>query len=210
MKKLMLIILWSLIYNSMQVQENPKGKSRVFAEAGFGFAQTLFFGDMQNQLIKSYGGGFEPGTGNNLMLGFYIAPEKWKGFGLGARVKGTFGSSVKGDMGDSYIFNYYTISFSAKYYLISKEFNKGLYLRGWVGFGQMTTKRVNELTKLYKHQYAIGSTLMFGLGWTFPLGKVALSAETEFEYSNRRGTADGIGDVSYQSGQLGLNVILSF
>ncbi len=187
-----------------------KTRFPVYGELGLGFGQTLFFSDMKAQLIKSYGGAFDPNIGNNLMMGFYIAPENWKGLGLGSRIKGTFGTSVTGDNGDSYIFNYYNLAITAKYYVINREFNKGLYIRGSFGFGQFTTKRVNEAVNLYKHQYAIGTSLMGGIGYTIPFKKTALSFEAEFDYSNRNGTIDGLGDAGYKSGQIGGNIILSF
>ncbi len=185
-------------------------KLPVYGEVGLGWGQTLFFGDMKTKLSQSYGGSFSPGIGNNLMVGFYVSPNSWKGLGIGSRIKGTFGTSVKGDNDDSYIFNYYNLAVTAKYYMLSREFNKGLYVRGSFGFGQFTTKRVNEATNLYKHQYAIGTSLMGGAGYTIPLKKMALSFEAEFDFSNRNGTIDGKGSASYQSGQLGGNIILSF
>lgn len=193
-----------------QTSADKKTRFPIYGEIGLGVGQTLFWGDMKTQLTNSYGGSFSPGLGNNIMMGFYIAPENWKGLGIGSRIKGTFGTSVKGDNGDSYIFNYYNLAITAKYYALSKEFNKGLYVRGSLGFGQFTTKRVNETTNLYKHQYALGTSLMGGIGYTFPIRKMALSIEAEFDYSNRNGTIDGKGDTGYQSGQLGGNIILSF
>lgn len=212
MNKFILLFAVSLVSISVAGQsiDETKNKLPIYGEIGLGFGQTLFFGDMKTQLRAAYGGAFEPGTGNNLMMGFYVSPARWKGFGLGSRIKGTFGTSVKGENGDSYIFNYYNLALTAKYYAFSREFNKGLYMRGSAGFGQMTTKRVNEATKLYKHQYAIGSSLMAGVGYTVAFRKTTLSFEAEFEYSSRNGTIDGTGDATFQSGQLGANVILSF
>lgn len=212
MKKTIAVCIICLICqlaNAQSVSEK-KTKLPVYGEFGVGFGQTLFFGDMKAKLIQSYGGSFSPGIGNNLMMGFYIAPDTWKGLGLGSRIKGSFGTSVKGDNGDSYIFNYYNLALSAKYYALSKEFNKGLYIRGSIGFGQFTTKRVNEATQLYRHQYAIGSSIMAGAGVTIPIKKLRLSVEAEFDYSHRNGTIDGKGTVGYQSGQMGGNIILSF
>ncbi|MEJ8819061.1 hypothetical protein [Lacibacter sp. H407] len=197
-------------FANAQMSTTSKTKFPVYGELGLGFGQTLFFGDMKAQLTQSYGGSFNPGVGNNLMMGFYISPVHWKGLGIGSRIKGTFGTSVKGDNDDSYIFNYYNLAVSAKYYAISGQFNKGIYVRGSFGFGQFTTKRVNEASNLYKHQYAIGTSLMGGVGYTIPFKKIALSVETEFDYSNRNGTIDGKGDAGYKSGQIGGNVILSF
>lgn len=204
------LLTCSSIYSLAQNETNISNKLPIYAEIGIGFGQTLFFGDISSQLTDSYGGSFSPGIGNNLMTAFYYAPEKWKGFGFGTRIKGTFGTSVKGDFGDSYIFNYYNVAIAAKYYFVSQKFNKGLYGRGSVGFGQITTKRVNEATNLYKHQYAIGSSLMAGIGYTFPFKKTGLSIEAEFEYARRNGTIDGKGNAIYQSGQIGVNVIFSF
>lgn len=197
-------------FATAQSTTDSKSKIPVYGETGLGFGQTLFFGDMKDQLLQSYGGSFSPGIGNNLMVGFYVAPHKWKGIGIGSRIKGTFGTSVKGDNGDSYIFNYYNLAISAKYYPLSRAFNTGIYVRGSLGFGQFTTKRVNEDTHLYKHQYAIGTSLMGGIGYTIPFKKIALSIEAEFDSSNRNGTIDGKGDTGYQSGQIGGNIILSF
>ncbi len=193
-----------------QSSTEAKTKAPVYGEVGLGFGQTLFFGDIDAQLLASYGGSFSPGTGNNLMMGFYVAPVNWKGLGIGSRIKGTFGASVAGDNGDSYIFNFYNLALSAKFYALTGEFNKGLYARGGVGFGQFTSKRENEPTNLYRHQYAIGTTFTGGVGYTIPLKRTALSFEAEFEYSSRNGTIDGKGDASYQSGQICGNVIFSF
>ncbi|MGF1639102.1 MAG: hypothetical protein ACFCUU_18645 [Cyclobacteriaceae bacterium] len=208
MKNILLAISFFSISISAMAQTE---KQIVFGEFGLGFGQTIFNADISARLIKAYGGNFSPGIGNNLMMGFYLAPETWKGFGLGSRIKGTFGTPVKGDFGDDYIFNYYNLALTAKYYPVSREFNKGFYTRASVGFGQMTTKRVNESANIFKHQYAIGSTLMAGLGYTFPLGKsTALSIESEFEYSSRGGTIDGVGEATFISSQIGANIILSF
>lgn len=196
--------------STAQTTQDLPPKLPIYAEVGLGWGQTLFFGDMKSKLNASYGGSFDPGIGNNLMMGFYVAPDKLKGLGIGSRIKGTFGTSVNGDNGDSYIFNYYNLAIAAKYYVVSQQFNKGLYLRGSFGFGQFTSKRVNAASSLYKHQYAIGTSLMGGIGYTLPIKKLALSFEAEFEYSTRNGTIDGKGDATYTSGQLGGNVILSF
>jgi hypothetical protein len=202
----------SLLAPSANAQSASEKKSKlpVYGEFGLGWGQTLFFGDMKTLLAQSYGGSFSPGIGNNLIMGFYVSPNNWKGLGVGARIKGTFGTSVKGDQGDSYIFNYYNLAVTAKYHALSKTFNKGLYVRGSFGFGQFTTKRINEATQLYKHQYAIGTSLMGGIGYTIPFKKTALSIEMEFDHSNRNGTIDGKGDAKYRSGQLGGNIVLSF
>lgn len=105
-------------------------KLPVYGEIGLGVGLALFRSNTQVILQKALGGsGFAPGLGNNLMMGFYLAPEHWRGLGLGTRIRGTFGTGVKGRAGDTYIFNYYNLALSAKYYP-SGQFNRGLYGRG--------------------------------------------------------------------------------
>lgn len=207
------IITIAILVSSIAVPviAQTQSKKRVYGEIGMGFGQTLFMGDIKQKLGQALGGTFEPGMGNNLMMAFYVAPEKWKGLGIGSRIKGTFGTSVDGDTdNDSYIFNYYNLGLSAKYYFISREYNKGFYTRAGIGFGQFTAKRFNETNQTYLHQYAIGSTASIGAGYSFPLKSTSLSIEAEFERSSRNGTINGVGDAQFTSGQLGANVILTF
>ncbi|MBC8083779.1 MAG: hypothetical protein H7Z21_11255 [Hymenobacter sp.] len=185
-------------------------KLPLYGEVGLGINKTLYFGNTRAKLTRALGGSAKPGTGNNILMGFYVAPAQWRGLGVGSRISGSFGAPVQGDFGDEYIFNYYNLALAAKYYGLSKQFNRGLYVRGSVGFGQFTTKRLQEATASYRHQYALGTSLMGGLGYSLPLKKCSLSLETEFESAARTGTVDGIGDVTFRSGQVGVNVIVTF
>lgn len=187
-----------------------RAKLPVYAEAGLGFGQTLFFGGMRDALRTSYGGAFDPGLGNNLMAGFVVAPRGWHGFGVGARIKGTFGTPVKGDEGDDYLFNDYALSLQVKAYPFAHAYDEGPYARAAAGFGQLTTKRQNEARNEYRHQYAIGFTAGVALGYTLPVGAVGLSLEAAFESSSRSGTADGVGSTTYKTGQLAGNFVVSF
>lgn len=196
---------------SMQLSYAQSEKVRIFGEIGLGAGQTLINDESQDKLSAALGGSFDPGVGNNLSMAFYIAPEKWKGLGIGSRIHGTFGSPIEGENSSDYIFNYYNLALAGKYFFLSKSFNKGLYVNGSFGFGQFTAKRLNEAIDEYQHQYAIGTSLMGGLGYTFPFKKTALSLEVQYEYANRNGTVTGEnGDVTFQSGQIGGNLLLSF
>ncbi len=185
-------------------------KLPVYGEVGLGAGQTLFRQTTKANLRQALGGnGFDPGLGNNPTMGFYVAPKGWRGLGVGSRIRGTFGVPANGNGGDRYIFNAYNLALSAKYYP-SGQFNRGLYGRGSLGFGQFTTKRFNEGNRSYTHQYAIGSSLMLGTGYTFPLRRSALSLEAEWESSSRTGTVNGVGDVTFRSGQFGCHLIVSY
>ncbi len=208
MKKSLIISLLTLLLGPCAFAQTDK--QTVYAEVGLGFGQTLFAGDIKSQLSESLGGSFDPASGGNVSMGFYVSPESWKGLGLGSRIHGTFGGPATGEFGDEYIFNYYNLALSAKYYL-SQTFNNGLYGRGSIGFGQMTTKRITSAEDEYFHQYAIGTTFTGSIGYTLPFQKTALSLEAQYEYSSRNGTVSGLGDgVRFNSGQIGGNLILSF
>ncbi len=185
-------------------------KLPVFAEVGLGFNKTLYFGATRARLTEALGGSAAPGTGNNILAGFYVAPVQWRGLGVGSRISGSFGAPVKGDFGDEYIFNYYNLALAAKYYGLSRTFGRGLYARGSVGFGQLTTKRFDSEANHYRHQYALGTSLMAGLGYTLPVRSFSLGLEVEAESASRSGTVDGIGSKTFRSGQLGVNVVLGF
>ena len=190
--------------------QKAESKNPVYAEIGLGLNKTLYFGDTRTRLTQALGGSAKPGTGNNILAGFYVAPQRWRGLGIGSRISGSFGAAVKGDFGDEYIFNYYNLALAAKYYLLSREFGRGLYVRGSAGFGQLTTKRFDEAAKFYRHQYALGTSLMGGIGYTVPLKGFSLGLETEFEAASRAGTVDGLGETTFKSGQVGVNVIVGF
>lgn len=203
------VFLTSALFLTALVASAQSTKPTVYGEFGLGFGQTTFGSDTKAQLRSALGGAFDPGITNNLMMAFYYAPEKWKGFGVGSRIKGAIATSKTGDFGDSYFFNYYNISATAKYYA-SRQFNKGLYGRAGIGFGQLTTKRANETTNTYVHQFAVGNTLTGSIGYSLPTKRGALSLEAEYEQSSRNGTIDKLGEQTISSGQVAVNLIFSF
>ncbi|MBD2769492.1 hypothetical protein IC235_16510 [Hymenobacter sp. BT664] len=203
------LVVVAAITPPAHAQEAPT-KVPVYGEIGVGLNKALYFGDTRAKLAQALGGSAKPGTGNNILAGFYVAPAKWRGLGLGTRISGSFGAPVVGDYGDEYIFNYYNLAAAANYYAPSREFGRGLYLRGSVGFGQLTTKRFDEKANFYRHQYALGTSLMAGVGYTVPLRGWSLTLESEFEAASRSGTVDGLGAQMFRSGQVGLNVIVGF
>ncbi len=212
MKKLFplsLLVLAALTGRAQTVQ-----KQVVYGEVGLGAGQTLFFGDIRTKLRQAIGANdFDPGIAGNLLLSFYVAPARWKGLGVGGRLKFSgSGGGAKDDQGGEYFFNYYHLGLTAKYYPISRTYNQGLYARASLGTGQLTTKhQLNDEAQTYRHQFAIGSVLAGGLGWTFPLKTSSLSLEAEFESGRRNGTISGVGDGQvFRSGQLGVNGIVTF
>lgn len=209
MKTILLGLTLSVAINAPLAAQTRK--LPVYGEIGLGVGKTLFRGDAGASLQKALGGSseFKPCIGNNLMMGFYVAPNHWHGLGVGSRIRGTFGVSSPGSGNETYIFNYYNVALSAKYYP-SGQFNRGVYGRGSFGFGQFTTKRLIDDSRTYVHQYGIGSSVMLGVGYSVPLKSTSLSLEAEWESARRNGTVNTIGDVVFRTGQLGVNLILTY
>jgi hypothetical protein len=215
MKKsiVMLAVGITCLISQFVVAQNSTTQIRtknIYAEFGFGAGQTIIANETKSHLKAALGGSFDPVLAGNLTTAFYYAPSKWKGLGLGTRLMWSGGPGAVGENGDDYFFNYYNISVSAKYYALSHTFNKGLYLRLSLGTGQLTTKRANDAANSFTHQFAIGSTVSGNIGYSFQIGKNALSLEGHFETSSRSGTINGLGGKSLKSGQIGANIIYSF
>jgi hypothetical protein len=194
-------------------QTAPDRQRRVYGEVGLGFGQTLFFGDLRAKLRAAIGAAdFTPNRGGNYIIAFYVAPDRWRGLGLGARGKVFGAGGAQGDSGEEYFFNYYHTGISAKYYPLTRQFNKGLYVRASYGPGQLTAKRDDQdEARTFRHQFAVGSTLLGGVGYTLPLGRNSLSFEVEVERARRNGTISGVGDDQvFRSGQVGANVVMTF
>jgi len=196
--------------NNQEKMVSDQKKIPVYGEFGFGFGKTMIPTSTQGHLAVALGGAFKPMGAGNLSTAFYYAPKKWKGLGVGTRFMWSGGPGAKGDNGDDYFFNYYNFSISAKYYALSRQFNNGLYVRGSIGTGQLTTKRANDANKSFTHQFAIGNTLSANVGYSLPIGHKAISLEIHYETSSRSGTISTLGDKSLKSSQIGGNIIYSF
>ncbi len=179
----------------------------IYGELGFGAGQTIISNDTKSHLKAALGGSFEPVVAGNLSTAFYYAPSNWKGLGVGTRFMWSGGPGAVGQNGDDYFFNYYNFSVSAKYYALSRTYDKGLFLRLSLGTGQLTTKRANDAANSFTHQFAIGNTISGNIGYSVPLGKNSIGLEAHIETSTRSGTINGLGDRSLRSGQIGANII---
>jgi hypothetical protein len=157
--------------------------------------------------------GFGRNQGNTLATFFYVAPASWKGFGIGTGVKGFIATPNNGGNNETYLFNYYHVGIGAKYYFLSGTFNKGLYAKSSAGIGQMTEKMRYNDTKLYEHQFAIGTTLLAGIGYAIPVfkQKAALTIDLDFEYSSRRGDVSGLGENQrFRNSHVSINAGIEF
>jgi hypothetical protein len=211
-------ILAALIPSSLLAQA-PTGRKElpdthrklpVYGEVGAGINKILFYSNTRAKLTQALGGSADFGSANNILAAFFVAPDQWKGLGVGFHMSGTFGAPVTGDFGDEYIFNAYNVAIAAKYYAISHQFNQGLYARTSLGFGQFTTKRFRDDDHTVQHQYALGTSVMGGIGYTIPYKNLGLSLEVEYERAVRNGSVNRIGEITFGSGQIGVNFVVSF
>lgn len=185
----------------------------VYGNVALGYGNTFFYGTLADKETVNDGRGFGRNQGFTLSTFFYVSPESWKGLGIGSGVKGFFATPNNGGDNETYLFNYYHVGLGLKYYPFSGTFNKGFCVKSNFGFGQMTEKTKFNSTKTYEHQFAIGTTLLGGIGYSLPLnkGKLAFNIDLEAEYSNRRGDVTGKGeDQRFQNSHVSMNFGFGF
>lgn len=211
MKTLILFLLTHIIF---QVTYGQEKKIPIYANVALGYGNTFFYGSLSEKETINDDRGFGRNQGSTLSTFFYAAPEKWNGLGIGSGIKGFTASPNQGGDNETYFFNYYHVGLGLKYYPFSKQFNKGFNVKTNVGFGQMTEKTRFNNTLTYEHQFAIGTTLLGGFGYSIPFGKekkASFNIDFEAEYSNRRGDVSGIGeDQSFQNSHVSINFGIGF
>ncbi len=208
-----LSILFATSTLRAQNTEPIPAKLPIYGNISIGYGNTFFSGTLSEKETINDGRGFGRNQGNTLATWFYVAPARWKGLGVGTGIKGFFATPNNGGNNETYLFNYYHVGVGAKYYLLSKAFNKGLALKGSLGIGQMTEKTKFNTTRTYEHQFAIGTTLLAGIGYSIPVFKKrsALNIDFDFETSNRRGDVTGIGENQpFKNKHVSLNIGLGF
>jgi len=213
MKNLRKILLAICLLSAINIYAQNE-KIPVYAHIGIGFGNTFFYGSLAEKETINDDRGYGRNQGNTLSTFFYAAPENWNGLGIGSGVKGFFATPNNGGNNETYLYNYYHVGIGLKHHPFSKKFNKGFYTKANFGIGQMTEKtRYNDELR-YEHQFALGTTLLGGLGYAFPIGKsktTALNIDLEAEYSSRRGDVTGFGeDQQFQNSHVSINVAISF
>ncbi|MEL6537842.1 MAG: hypothetical protein AAFQ98_20650 [Bacteroidota bacterium] len=204
---ILMVLGWGTTF--AQVDKVP-----VYAHVALGYGNTFFYGSLAEKETLNDTRGFGRNQGQTLSSFFYAAPENWNGLGIGSGVKGFFATPNQGGNNETYLFNYYHVGLGLKYHPFSKQFNRGWYTKTNVGFGQMTEKmRYNDELR-YEHQFALGTTVLGGVGYALPLGaakQAALTIDLEAEYSSRRGDVTDLGENQlFQNSHVSVNVGVSF
>lgn len=210
MKKMLLFTL--VVFSFSRLLAQP-AKVPVFGNVAVGYGNTFFAGTLSEKETINDGRGFGRNQGYTLSSFFYVTPRSWKGLGIGSGIKGFFATPNKGGSNETYFFNYYHVGLGLKYYPFSKKFNQGFCVKANAGIGQMTEKMRYNNTKTYDHQFAVGTTLLGGFGYSIPVnkGRTAINIDFEAEYSNRRGDVSGKGeDQRFQNNHVSLNFGIGF
>lgn len=209
-----ILITAILIFISVQITCSQENKVPIYAHVALGYGNTFFYGSLSEKETINDDRGFGRNQGSTLSTFFYAAPDKWKGLGIGSGVKGFIASPNEGGDNETYFFNYYHVGIGIKYYPISKKFNEGFYVKTNLGFGQMTEKTKFNNTQTYEHQFAVGTTVLGGLGYSIPIGKekrTSFNIDLEAEYSSRNGDVTGIGeDQTFQNSHVSINFGIGF
>ena len=201
-----------LTNGQVMAQDNPK-KVPIYANVAMGYGNTFFYGSLSEKETINDGRGYGRNQGYTLSTFFYAAPEHWRGLGIGSGVKGFFATPNNGDNDETYLFNTYHVGVGLKYFPFSRKFNQGFSVKTTVGFGQMTEKTRFNATQTYDHQFAVGTSLLGGVGYAIPFGKgkSSLTIDLEAEYASRRGDVSGLGeDQVFQNSHVSINFGIAF
>ncbi|MBC8042495.1 MAG: hypothetical protein IAF08_03530 [Rhizobacter sp.] len=198
---------------STAAQSQPETKTpAIYADISFGYGRTIFFGRLANEQATREARGFSPSSGFNAAFFFYVQINAIRGLGVGGGGKGFTAGRASGGDNEEFFFNYYHFGASARYHFLTQRFNDGPYVKANLGFGQFTQKTRFNASKTYEHQFAIGTVVLIGAGYSFPVsGTTAINVFAEYEYASRNGDVTGEGQgISFQNGQLSLNAGISF
>lgn len=176
-------------------------------KAGYGITQ------FSSGLKERYeDGNFSRSGGGLFSIAAYRKFKKLDYMHLGLKFKGLGAGPSRGDNGSEMFFNFWGTAFSTKYFPFSKSASKGVYLQADYNFTtQFTQKYRNSRALEYDHQFAIGSSFTFCLGYQYPLkNRYALVASIEYDWANRQGEVEGIGEKQFKNTNLAFQIGLVF
>lgn len=176
-------------------------------KAGYGVTQ---FSDGLREKFEN--GNFSTSGGGLFSLAAYRKFKNIDHFHIGLKFKSLGAAPSQGDNEGEMFFNFWGTAFSAKYYPFSKTATEGLYLLGDFNFvTQFTQKYRNSRLLNFDHQFAIGNSFTFGLGYHYPLkNRYALVASVEYDRASRRGEVQGVGEVQFRNSNIAFQVGLMF
>ncbi len=210
MKKILIIILILIVQKSIFAQSKKESTSFTVAEFRAGYGVTIFGKGLKERYEA---GNFSNSGGGLASLAAYHKFKKINYLNFGIKFKSLGAAPSKGDSNQEMFFNYWGAAITTKYFPLDKDAKKGIYLQGDYFFvSQFTQKYRNTATKYFDHQFAIGSGLVFGFGYDFPIGKgkTMLTIGAEYETNSRTGEVTGVGKKNFRSSNFGIMAGIKF
>jgi hypothetical protein len=183
--------------------------SFTYGEFKAGYGVTQFSKGLQER-FKS--GNFSRSGGGLFSVAAYRKFQKLNYVHFGLKFKALGAAPSQGDNNSEMFFNFWGAAISTKYFPFSKSASNGVYLQGDYNFTtQFTQKYRNTGALEFDHQFAIGSSFTLGLGYHYPLkNRYSLVAAVEYDWANRQGEVNGIGDKQFRNTHTAFQIGLIF
>jgi hypothetical protein len=192
-----------------EAQTKWENNAYTYGEFKVGYGLTQFSTGLSEQFES---GNFSPSGGILASIAAYRKFEKINHLHFGLKFKGLGAAPSSGDNGQEMFFNFWGTAISVKYFPTDKTAVKGAYLQGGFNFlSQFTQKYRNTEALQFDHQFAIGYSVAIGLGYQYPLKKgFGLVASVEYDWANRNGEVNDIGDMQFQNSNIAIQLGLIF
>jgi hypothetical protein len=211
---LLLFLLGSVSQTLVAQQNNPLPSENLsgsftYGEFKAGYGVTQFSTGLKERFES---GNFSTSGGGLFSVAAYRKFTKLNHLHLGLKFKGLGAAPSQGDNNSEMFFNFWGTAFSTKYFPFSKLATKGLYLQGDYNFTTQFTQKYRTSSALeFDHQFAIGRSFTLGIGYQYPLqNRYALIATVEYDWANRQGEVQGIGEKQFRNTNLAFQIGLIF
>jgi hypothetical protein len=193
--------------NKSTLNQAGKWESNAYTYGEFkaGYGLSMFSNGLEDRFEN---GNFSASGGSQASIAAYRKFEKLNNLHFGLKFKGLGAAPSTGDNGEEMFFNFWGTAISAKYFLWTKAAVKGTYLQADYNFITQFTQKYRNTSELsFDHQFAIGYSFTLGLGYQYPLRNgFGLVASLEYDWANRQGEVQGLGDQQFRNSNFAFQV----
>jgi hypothetical protein len=216
MKQLILLSLGFITFSGSVFAQNKSSQGSespsngiTYGEFKSGFGVTQFSTGLKERFEN---GNFSTSGGALFSVAAYRKFKKINHFHFGLKYKSLGSGRSSGDNNEEMFFNFWAAGFSTKYFPFSKSASKGIYLQGDYNFvTQFTQKYRNSAELEFDHQFAIGSSFTFGLGYQYPIkNRYSIVTSIEYDLASRQGEVEDIGDKLFRNANFAFQIGLIF
>jgi hypothetical protein len=205
-----LIIIFAHFQIIAMGQTKEDNASFTVGEFRVGYGNSILGNGLKE---KFEAGNFSSSGGWLASIAAYHKFKKINNLAFGIKFKSLGAEASRNAIGQEMFFNYWGAATSVKYFPFDKTARKGLYLQGDYFFiTQFTQKYRNKITNQYDHQFGIGSGIVLGGGYDFPIKnrKSMITIGLEYQFDNRTGEVTGIGRKTFESVNYGAMIGVKF